>query len=202
MSTKEIVARLDELLKPLGFARKKLTWNRRSGDFIDVLDVQSSKAGDTVTVNAGVTHADIHLKCWGTALPSWVQEPDCIVRTRVGELVDGKDLWWSLNETSAVGDAAEKTASRLLPFITQMHSVGAMASLLEARQVARQKYPPPIIYLALLKDAQGDTAAAHALLNDLASRPIGAWKTKLEAVASRLGRAATTPDSPPSTPRG
>ena len=95
MSTKTVVMRLDELLTPLGFEWQKRTWNRRSGSLIDVIDVQVSKAGDAMTVNAGVMDPVVRLKCWGTDPPGFVEEPQCTVRVRVGQLIGTKDVWWS-----------------------------------------------------------------------------------------------------------
>src|SRR5947208_3321359 len=122
MSTKTIITRVDELLKPLGFTRRKTTWNRKSGSFIEVIDVQTSKAGDAITINAGVLHPDVHRKCWATEPPVIVEEPSCTVRARVGQLLDGRDLWLRLDDPRTLNEVIEKLNAPVLPFLERMHS--------------------------------------------------------------------------------
>lgn len=187
MSTKAVIDRLDELLKPLGFTRHKATWNRRSDSFVDVIDVQTSKAGDTMTINAGVLHSEVHRKCWAVELPVVIEEPACIVRARIGQLLDGKDLWWRLGDARILDDVAEKVTAYVLPFLERMHSLAAMEQFLTNMKVTNQKYPLPVIYLAILKSEQGDRTGACALLTELGEKSVGAWRTRICEVAGRLG---------------
>ena len=186
MNMKPVIARLDEVLKPLGFARHKTTWNRKSNSFVDVIDVQTSKAGDTITINSGVFHPDIHRKCWGTEPAAIVEEPSCTVRARVGQLLDGKDLWWRLDDARILNDMIEKLNAHVLPFLERIHSLEAMEQFLTASEVTKQKYPPPAIYLAILKSERGDRTGACALLAELGKKTVGAWRTRISEVAGRL----------------
>jgi hypothetical protein len=186
MSAKPVITRIDELLKPLGFARQKAIWNRNVGSFIDVIDVQTSKAGDAITINAGVLRPDVHTKCWGTEPPAFIEEPSCTVRARVGQLIDGKDVWWRLSDRKTLDDVAAKITAYVLPFLDRMHSLDAMEQFLANAQVMKQKYPPPIIYLAILKCERGDRTGACALLADLHKRTVGAWQARISQVTERL----------------
>lgn len=186
MNARDVTAQLDGVLKPLGFDRQKTTWNRKSGSFVDAVDVQVSKSGDTITVNAGVLHPDVYAKCWGGDLPRSIEEPSCTVRARIGQLIDGKDLWWQLDSDHVAGEIAEKVSTHVLPFLEQMHSADAMERFLTNAQVVKQKYPPPIIYLAILKHEQGDAAAACSLLDDLKERTVGAWQGRISQIAEKL----------------
>lgn len=56
MTMKEAIERIDELLTPQHFLRHKAVWNRTDGSFVDVIDLQKSKSGDTFTIEAGVFH--------------------------------------------------------------------------------------------------------------------------------------------------
>jgi hypothetical protein len=187
MTTKSIVTRLDELLRPLGFTRHKALWNRKASSFVDVIDVQTSKAGDTITINAGVLQPEVHIKCWGTEPPAVIEVPSCTVRVRVGQLLDNKDLWWRLNDDGFVDDVTNKITAHVLPFLERMHSFDSMEEFLTRAQVTRQKYPLPIIYLALLKNQQGDRTAACELLSELRRKTVGAWQSRISEVARRLG---------------
>jgi hypothetical protein len=192
MSTKPLIARLDELLKPLGFARHQTTWNRKSDTFVDVIDVQTSKAGDTITINTGVFHPDIHRKCWATEPAAVIDEPSCTVRARVGQLLDGKDLWWRLEDARTLNEVIEKLNAHVLPFLERMHSLDAMEQFLTASDVTRQKYPLPAIYLAILQSERGDRTGACALLAELGKKAVGAWRTRISEVAWRLGCSSGT----------
>ena len=183
---KNVIDRVDEILKRAGFFRKKATWNRKSDSFIDVIDIQKSKAGNAVTVNAGVLHSGVHMKCWGTKLPAIIQEPECIVRARIGQLVENKDIWWQLDDRKTVDEIIKKLTMYILPFLERMHSFTAMEQFLINAQVMKQKYPPPIIYLAILKNERGNLADACALLTELRKKTIGEWQAKIDEVAKRL----------------
>lgn len=187
MSTKAVVRRLDELLTALGFERQKQTWNRRSDSFVDVIDVQVSKADHAITVNAGVMDPDVHRKCWGTGPPVWVEEPSCTVRTRIGQLMGNKDVWWSFGDGEAVEKIAEAVATQVLPFLDRMHARDAMEEFLAAAEVLKRKYPPPIVYLAILRNELGDHSGACVALEELQQKALGAWRTRISEVSGRLG---------------
>ncbi len=187
MSAKAVIACMDELLKPLGFARRNATWNRQFDSFIDVIDIQISKAGETVTVNAGVLHPEVHKKCWATEPPAVIDEPLCTVRIRIGQLLDAKDMWWELNDAKIFDDIIERVNAHVLPFLEQMHSLEAMERFLTIAQVTRQKYPLPAICLAIIKSEQGDRTGACALLTELGERLGAAWRNRIREIAGRLG---------------
>jgi hypothetical protein len=187
MSEKTIIAQLDHLLKPVGFLRQKAKWNRRVDSLVDVVDLQVSKAGDAITVNAGVLDTDVHAKLWGSAPPEFVDQPLCTVCARIGELIDGKDKWWRLSEDSAVTEVSHEVAAHVLPFFDRLHSREAMEKWLSDTEVASKQYPPPIIGLAVLKSLLGKGEEACALLAEIHKKPIGEWRTRIVEVSARLG---------------
>lgn len=187
MTTKDIVASLDRVLKPLGFIRKKATWNRATGTFVDVLDIQVSKAGDTVTVNVGVLERNVYIKCWGWESSEFVEEPNCTVRARIGELINQKDKWWQVSDSAAVEDIVSHVVNFALPFFEKLHSLERMSEWLTRTNVVAQKYPPPVIYLAILQHRLGDQNGACALLGGLLAKTADAWKVRVGEVAERLG---------------
>lgn len=181
-----LIARIDELLTKLGFARNNTSWTRRASSFVDVIDAQTSKGGDRFTINAGVLHTGVYLKCWGVEAAAVIQEPECIVRVRIGDLVDGRDLWWPLDDVRLVEDVIDKLTGRILPFLDSMHSLKEMEHFLTTAQVTRRRYPLPIIYLAILQGENGDKASACALLGELGAKAVGAWKSRVNDVAVRM----------------
>jgi len=186
MNAKPVVNLLDELLKPLGFGRKKMTWNRRVNGFVDVVDLQQSNAGDALTVNVGVMHSEVHGICWGNIPPLFVEEPTCTVRSRIGQLRDGRDLWWRGEMEDVAPNVVALVRESVLPFLDQMHSPDAMAEHLERGVAINQKYPPPMIYLGILRWLGGDITIANSLLSGLRAETVAAWQKRIDEVLVRL----------------
>lgn len=182
-----IIAQLDELLNPLGFTRQKSAWNRKGGHFVEAIDFQVSKEGDTLTLNAGVLDIEVHAKLWGSEPPSFIEAPDCTVSARIGELIDGKDLWWQFSDNQVGDKVATAVVNHVLPFLKRIHSRQGMVQRLTDTGVAKKRYPPPIINLAILFEFLGETVKTRALLTDLQSKEIGAWRARVLDVSERLG---------------
>ncbi|MBN5141405.1 DUF4304 domain-containing protein [Stenotrophomonas maltophilia] len=184
MTIKTLVARIDQLLGPLGFERKGALWNRRRGSVVEVIDVQVSKGRDTATINAGVLQVDAFEKAWGRRLEGFVEEPFCIVRARVGEIVGVHDLWWPLNDGQIPEKVAATLETHVLPFLERSRTQEAMEAYLEAEH---GRYPLPKIYLAILKHQVGDVKSACAILRGLHEKVKGGWGSRSVEVAQRLG---------------
>jgi len=184
MRTSAFTSEIDAILQPLGFQRRKNVWNRRDDRFVDVIDLQRTKAGDTATLNLGVVEPGAYELCWGEQPPVFIQEPFCTVRTR---LLDegGRELWWSVADVASPSRMGEQLQTQGLRFINSMHSSAAQREWLE--RSALQKYPPNAIYLAWIMADQGDHEHACALLKSLRRRPVGAFLEKVERAAIQLG---------------
>lgn len=185
MQQTDVVSKLDGLLEPLGFKRMSLTWNR-SGKVAEVIEVQKSKAGDSTTINAGVLDRHVYELLWGNSPPDFVEEPACIVRARIGELIDGKDRWWPLTDVDTGSQVVEAVRSHILPFLQRMQSREAMENWLVATNVVRGRYPPPILSLAIIRDGLGKRAEALELLSELKKKATGAWSARITAVDALL----------------
>jgi len=192
MNTKHLITALSDILFPLGFTRKGNTWNRHFTSYVDVIDLQQSKAGYAVTINCGVLHRDVHRLCWGKETPVFIEEPICTVRARIGELINGCDLWWDCKGSISPSDViATQVKSTVLPFLEKMHSEVEMEALLERSQVVKKKYPPPILFLAALKSRRGDEQSASDILTALQTQTSSVWKAKVTEAASRLDLSLT-----------
>lgn len=187
MSEKVILGKLDALLAPLGFARQKAVWNRKSGYVVEVIEVQIGKAGDTATINTGVLDTNAYVELWGNDPPAFVEGPACTIRARIGELIDGKDLWWRLNDDKIGEKIAEAIVDRVLPFIERMHSRQNMVQWLIDAQIVKKRYAQPIINLAILQKSIGKLSEACALLAEVEKKTVGAWRARAAEVAERLG---------------
>lgn len=187
MNTDALLTHLDSLLRPLGFERRGATWNRSGKSVVEVVNVQVSKAGDAATVNAGVLDPEIHAMVWADTSQQFVDEPSCTVRARIGELIDGRDVWWELSDDATAANIQSKVKAHVLPFLERMCTREAMARWLTDSGVTRRKYPPPIISLAIMMKSLGDAAGACTLLSELRKKTVAGWRVRIDEVAERLG---------------
>src|SRR5688572_6787584 len=89
------------VLKPLGFTRKGSLFNRHRGEFVDVVGFPANKAGDAVTIEAGVQHDGIYEMLWEAPPPRFSNEASCIVHAGIDELVENGEAWWPLADPDA-----------------------------------------------------------------------------------------------------
>lgn len=193
MNASHLINLFDRKLKPKGFRRKKATWNRGRDAFVEVIDVQTSKDGDSVTLNAGVLSLSIYSLCWGRDAEPFIEEPFCTVRARIGQLLDNKDLWWEVGDTRAIDDMTDRLERQIFPFLERMRSLGGMRDWLASTGVPSPKSPLPSLCFAVLQSQLGDMDNACAVLSDLEHRALGAWEAKAQEIAARIGcRSRTT----------
>jgi hypothetical protein len=186
MSVRVIKTRMDRLLRPLGFAVRNATWNRKSGPFVDVIGVEVSKSRDAVTISAGVVDRDVHALLWGPPI-LFIQEPSCTVRARIGGLIDNYDRWWEIDDRTTPDAMAHDTAAYVLPFLESLHSRESLRQWLVSTKVTIRRYPPPIINLAILESLLGDPAKARALLARLEKDGLSTgWGARAAEVAAQL----------------
>ena len=196
VSKKTVVSVLGSSLKPLGFKQKGSVWNRRVGDVIEVIDLQISKAGDAVTVNAGVLDPTVYRSTFSKEPPEFVVEPFTTVRARVGELLDRKDRWWRLDSEEAVGEILSSVTDVVLPFLQSMSGRKEMASWLARPEVMKRLSPAEILGRAIIMDLLGRHSEACELLSSGRNGAIGAWRSRYKEVAERLGCVPDCPAAP------
>lgn len=188
MSKVAVIRQLDERLQTAGFHRSKQTWNRKSASFVDVIELQVSKDGDDLTVNVGVLDPEVHQLCWGAPPASTVYAPGCTAEERAGRLLpEGRDLWLPIDDAQTPDRIVAVVTDTAIPFIEGMHSRAAIAQWLIDQDVLRRKYPPPIIYLAILLHLSGDEAQSCAILDRLRATTVDAWANRVRDVSIRLG---------------
>lgn len=192
MTTDAVISVVDALLKPLGFLRRKSVWNRKGENYVDVVTLQRSKSGDRITMNVGVLSPDVFRICWGDAPHDFADETACTVQYRLGQWTRGREQWWQEADASAPEQIVRELSAESIPFLKRMRSPQAMARFLSDTRVEERGYPPPIIYLAILKHQQGDSIGACAMLRRLRERTPKAWKTRIDGVMTRLSCLAPT----------
>ena len=183
MTKEQLISKIDEVLEKYQFYRSGSVWNRGYPDYVDVIDLQISKSKDTFTINAGVATKFIIHACWGTDGSDVVEEPSCTVRTRLGELLHGRDVWWGISDDDGVEEVLSGIQSASIPFFQLNHSIDHMIETLE-NDPASRRYPPGIIYLALLHYQKGDCDRCKEMFRSM--KLAGAWNQKASDILDAL----------------
>lgn len=186
MLKKKLVFEIDNLLEKYQFHKIGMVWNRESGDFIDVLDVQVGKSGEKFTINVGVAEKSVLGSCWGSDSLRLVEESSCTIRARLGELMCGRDVWWPLTSEDGVNEVLDAIENTAIPFLHLNHSVDRMIEFLENNSSARI-YPPEAIYLALLYRRAGNIDRSVKLLKTLQIELNGGWREKISEILNKNG---------------
>jgi hypothetical protein len=199
MTRKAVIEQANSLLEPLGFIRKGMLWNRKTNAVVEVIDLQVSKAGDAVTLNAGVFRGDVYREVWQKEPQGFIEEPFCTVRARAGEIVGNQDLWWSLDDARTPQEVTNVLREHVLPFLSKFHASEAIASFLE---VASRKHRDPLarLHLAVLRHFAGDTNSARGILKEVQKTALGDWRIRAAELEERLGCESTI--EPPARTKG
>jgi hypothetical protein len=183
---KSLISSIDACLEPIGFKRRNHVWNRTSGLFLDVIDIQKSKVGEEITINAGVLNLRLNEKFGLAKDLQFVKEQHCTVRVRIGFLIGDRDIWWSLGEPNLPEILRDSILKFILPFFDSMHSDASMECFLTDAAVEKKHYPPPIIYLALLRNELGQNISACSLLMTLQKSTSGPWQKRIDKLIDKL----------------
>jgi Domain of unknown function (DUF4304) len=180
MNKTVVISAVQSYLLPLGFTKKGMTWNRKNGNFVDVVELQISKSADQITANIGVHHIWVHEVVWGAAINGAVDEPSCIFRQRLAELSGDAFVWWPLDSEETASSIVKAIGQHAMPLFDRMHSFDALSQSIA--QGATKPYPLPVIYLSVLTHLSGHENDANSMLQSLKSRAGEAWRARIETV--------------------
>ena len=149
------------------------------------------------TINLGVFVPSVYRICWGVDAPSFVKESDCIVRIRLGALLNDapkgkkRDHWWDSNNSTdmeTVGrEVAKVIATRGIAFLEQFDSLTAIHDFLIQDTGWEVRTPLGRIYLAIIKAQLGDLIGARQLIAEFNTEKNRSWRERVSEVAGRLG---------------
>lgn len=186
MSKKNILRDLDRVLRPLGFRRLKGLWNRNFENLVDVIEVQFHSSNELFTLNCGILDIEISNILWGDKSSEIDDIPQCTVSVRLGDLVDGKDLWLRVDDEEASQLASEYVRKNILPFLENMHGRQAMKSWLVSANAKKSSYPPIALNFALLEFFLGDKIASEAILDTLSGRTTEPWRQRIAEIKDKV----------------
>ena len=170
------------LLKEHGFKVRGRTFNRVTDDGLtQVIKFQmgaSDPPGTTYipglrenlhglfTVNLGVFVPEVADLYMGRTKASWIQDYDCCVRARIGEVCgEAGDLWWrAISGADVVDDVRLRIKGPGLSFLGRYDTRNRILSELRERSDRMSASHPPRIVSAIILATQGHKMDAKTLL--------------------------------------
>ncbi len=163
------------ILKPLGFKKHGLAWQRTSGKFIDLVDIQASQFDRVFTINLGVALPSVRDRVFNTGVKI-SSAASGTIETRLGFLAfNGHDYWWSKDKPLEVQDAVEKLQMHSSTFFEKFHDTSEMIRTLESEKHDIRLTFPKSFYLALLHVQFGDKQKGCKILHEIAMKPPAPW---------------------------
>lgn len=179
---------------------------------MDVLTVQEAKHSTrekrVFTLNLGVFAKSFHELVWQKPLCGFANEADCVIRVRLGDLIqekpfgDGYDQWWEVEDDvqsieSTTKQLVDALISKGLPFLEYFDTFSAVNEHLKKVKGWQAKNPLTVIYRALAEWRTGASDDANQTLTSIKGK---AWETKAALVREIINTPLAT-DSPPPTSR-
>jgi hypothetical protein len=190
---------LTPVLKINGFKKKKLSWNRVRGLFVDIVDIQelpgSTEDNERFVLNVGVFVPDFYETVWGEPYKGFAKEVDAVYRVRLGDLLNEEftkrvnGAWLNLDTDSDIIEVGKELVSaiekRVLPCLDSLSDYESLHGLVDSLGGWQQDYPLMQIYSALLKRSLGDKDSAATILDGLISGKNKAWATHAQRIRAK-----------------
>lgn len=186
MNTKQLGDLIHPILKSAGFERKGSTWNRISGDFIDVVNLQRSQWSPRVTLNIGIVSSFIYKIRWGKDKKNFT-ETDCVEQRRIGDLFANRDIWWDLEDDKTPQELISAIEKYLFPYFNSLHDYDSLIDhrIKEIRKHSR-KFDGISWEIAILNYLRGDIDKSRKMFEVILSEPKNVFSDVIEAMYQRL----------------
>jgi len=188
------------LLKKNGFKKKKLSWNRARGSFVDIIDIQelpgSTEDNERFVLNIGVFIPDYYETVWGQPYKGFAQEADAIVRIRLGDLLNGKfseringafiELDSDIDVLTVGEELSSSIEKKVLPWLDSFTDYHSLHDFIDSIDGWQKDYPLMQIYFALLKQSLGEKESAIAILDDVIAGKNRAWAIHAQRIKASM----------------
>lgn len=182
----EIKKQLNLIAARSNFTGRRGVWNRRLQGFIDVLELQFDKNNSSFTLNVGVADTTAYKLCFDKESTEFLEQPMCTVSLRVGDLLDGNDKWWPIDNSVSINDAIEIVKNIILPYYEEMHERAALRQYLLDTKVISKRYPLPMINLAILQALLLERAESQITFDKIMNTPSESWRLRAKEVELRV----------------
>jgi len=180
---KDLITKIDEIIKPIGFTLRSSTWNRRVNEYVDVINLQKTSIG--FIINIGVYLNDIFKHCWPTLVLDFIEDPHCIVVTRVNHLLINTPYkcLWNKENSDSIQEIPIVIENYILPYFNRAHSINEIEIILESTLKPTKPFGGintyAKLYLAIIKAKQGKISEALKLLEEFDSGISKEWSIKI-----------------------
>jgi hypothetical protein len=137
---------------------------------------------------------------WGKAPGGFYREVDCVLRARVGQLIDNDfrggalDRWWKLqypdDEAEVIRELVKVTNSVILPFLGRFDSLGSIEEFLAQTNTWLTHYDLTKIQMGVLRILIGKTEDGFDLLLSKKHYRGEDWFEKARSIGLKLQREA------------
>ncbi|PCI35982.1 MAG: hypothetical protein COB53_10535 [Elusimicrobia bacterium] len=188
-------------LKELGFKRRGRAWNRVTENFVQVIDVQSSRYpgyfSGSFTINLGIFSPKIYELRYDEKPPAFISSIQQLISIRVStDDVGFSEIWWDVNlltDLSALGaEVLSRIDAMALPFFVRFDSLEKVdewwdEDLKGSRPGAAT--PGGLLDHALIKFVRNDRAGVQKIVSEyFETRQVGEyWDDIFKSVLSRVG---------------
>lgn len=179
----QVVAMTVPLLKTHGFNKRRHSFNRKTpGGLVHVLDFQMGpymppgtqelppirvNLYGKSTVNVGVFVPQLAPLVGRPTPKAWVNEYDCHLRHRIGELLPERaDTWWELEDPALAGQTVHDAVDRYaIPWLDRITAADDIFAIYRAEGRLALGLPPAgPLYIGLLLLAEGNELAAEGTI--------------------------------------
>lgn len=178
----EIQGGLRSILRGLGFRARGRTFNRLTSDGLtQVINIQmgpfdppgathlpgfTNNLYGQFTINLGVFVPEVWRWRFELSERSFVQELDCCIRARIGDVCpEQRDLWWHIERSdSLMAELCRRLETYALPFLNEFATRADILVRLAGEVVSGWAEPTPRIVRAIILRERGEIAEARRLL--------------------------------------
>ena len=139
-----------ELLKPLGFKKKANNFYLQLDNIGQIINVQKSAWGtkDSIsfTINIGIFVPEYWLAYYNfqeKEVPKFPNEPECLIRKRIGTLRNQLDTWYDIkertDENQIIAEMKKNVEDFILPYFKKIDSRNKLLDTLDKEDLAMGK---------------------------------------------------------------
>jgi hypothetical protein len=174
---------------PLGFKRKNLAWNRRRGEFVDIITLQKAKYStpteQSITGNVAICVPEFREIIFGE-IPAFLIEADGMFTVRFGALaandLSGRalDRWWNVSDETAdavASELADIVKEKVVPFLNSYTDFAELERLLNTLTGWQTKTPYFQLNKAMLYWKLGNHSKCDEILSS-----VNKWPEQVERV--------------------
>jgi hypothetical protein len=146
------------VLKPLGYRKKANNFYKSLNGIGKIINIQknkySSKDHISFTINTGIfspEYWNVTYNYFNKPIPNYPTEPDCILRRRIGNLLNTGDIWYEINAETDIGALKTEQSRNLLTVILPyFESINSNEDILNELDKGTALTVAPITKLILL----------------------------------------------------